>query len=97
MPMVGRCKNLKIRPVVSGEKAWLLSNSERGANASAALYNLIETAKANQHWPYQYFSWLFTSLPETQADYLDQLRLLTRRKSCASVAAVTLTIGYVRD
>ncbi|MFT5421282.1 MAG: transposase [Candidatus Endobugula sp.] len=36
-----------IRPFVIGRKNWLFSNSQAGAHASANLYSLIETAKAN--------------------------------------------------
>lgn len=52
-----------IRPFVIGRKAWLFSNSQRGAKASASLYGLIETAKANGKEPYSYLSWLFEKLP----------------------------------
>lgn len=52
-----------IRPFVIGRKAWLFSNSQRGAKASANLYSIIETAKANGREPYQYLSWLFERLP----------------------------------
>ena len=37
-----------IRPFVIGRKNWLFSSSQAGARASANLYSLIETAKANQ-------------------------------------------------
>jgi transposase len=36
-----------IRPFVIGRKNWLFSGSPGGARASACLYSLIETAKAN--------------------------------------------------
>lgn len=36
-----------IRPFVIGRKNWLFSDTPKGAQASAALYSLIETAKAN--------------------------------------------------
>lgn len=52
-----------IRPFVIGRKNWLFSNSQRGARASANLYSLIETAKANGQEPYQYLCWLFERLP----------------------------------
>lgn len=57
-----------IRPFVIGRKAWLFSNTVRGANASAALYSLIETAKLNEHEPYDYLKWLFTNLPSHSSD-----------------------------
>jgi hypothetical protein len=36
-----------IRPFVLGRKHWLFSASVKGVQASANLYSLIETAKAN--------------------------------------------------
>ena len=52
-----------IRPFVIGRKNWLFSGSQLGAHSSAALYSLIETAKANGHEPYAYLSHLFEYLP----------------------------------
>ena len=51
---------------------WLFSVSPRGAAASALLYSLIETAKANRREPYWYLRELFEKLPlaRTRADYL---------------------------
>ncbi len=64
-----------IRPFVVGRKNWLFSGSPRGAAASATLYSLIETAKANGCEPYWYLRELFEKLPHarTQADYLSLL------------------------
>ena len=59
-----------IRPFVIGRKAWMFSDSQRGATASANLYSLIETAKANGREPYRYLCWLFERLPSTPADEL---------------------------
>jgi len=53
-----------IRPFVIGRKNWLFSNTQRGAKASAAMYSLIESAKANRLEPYAYLRFLFTRLPE---------------------------------
>jgi transposase len=36
-----------VKPFVIGRKNWLFSNTERGASASAMLYSIIESAKAN--------------------------------------------------
>jgi transposase len=60
-----------IRPFVVGRKNWLFSGHPKGAAASAALYSLIETAKANGLKPYFYLRYLFDQLPlcETEADY----------------------------
>lgn len=53
-----------IRPFVIGRKNWLFSNTVNGANASATLYSLVETAKLNMHEPYDYLRWLLTELPK---------------------------------
>src|SRR5690606_2271083 len=52
-----------IRPFVVGRKNWLFSDTPRGAHASAALYSLIETAKANGLEPYLYLKAVFAALP----------------------------------
>lgn len=36
-----------IRPFTVGRKNWLFADTPKGAKASAAVYSLIETAKAN--------------------------------------------------
>ena len=55
-----------IRPFVIGRKNWLFSDSVNGAQASANLYSLIETAKANSVEPYHYLCNLFHKLPLAQ-------------------------------
>ena len=55
-----------IRPFVIGRKNWLFSHSVRGVKASANLYSLIETAKANGLEPYAYLRYLFTELPKAE-------------------------------
>jgi transposase len=57
-----RCENA-IRPFVIGRKAWLFSDTVKGAVASANLYSLVESAKANNIEPHAYLSHLFTKLP----------------------------------
>ena len=52
-----------IRPFVVGRKNFLFSQSVRGVTASASLYSLIETAKANGLEPYAYLREVFTRLP----------------------------------
>ena len=58
-----RCENA-LRPFVLGRKAWLFSDTPAGAEASARLYGLIETAKANGCEPYAYLRRVFTDLPK---------------------------------
>lgn len=57
-----------IRPFVIGRKNWLFSGCALGAHASAAIYSLIETAKANGHDPYHYLCFVFDRLPMCKSD-----------------------------
>jgi len=52
-----------IRPFVIGRKNWLFSDTPQGANASAIIYSVIETAKANGLEPYTYLRKAFKDLP----------------------------------
>ncbi len=63
-----------IRPFVVGRKNWLFSTSVKGVKASANLYSLIETAKANGLEPYAYLRHVFAELPK--ADTVDAIEAL---------------------
>ena len=52
-----------IRPFVIGRKNWLFSDTPAGAHASARIYSIIETAKANGHEPYAYLRKILRDLP----------------------------------
>ncbi|TBL76253.1 IS66 family transposase [Paenibacillus thalictri] len=52
-----------IRPFSVGRKNWLFSGSPRGAAASATIYSIVETAKANGLNPYKYLVYLLQQLP----------------------------------
>jgi transposase len=52
-----------IRPFAVGRKNWLFSGSPAGAKASANIYSLIESAKANGLNPYEYLLRVFEKLP----------------------------------
>ena len=59
---------------VVGRKNWLFADTVAGARASANLYGLIETAKANGIEPGRYLAHLFEVLPTvTSTDQLDAL------------------------
>jgi len=82
-----------IRPFVVGRKNWLFADTVRGAHASANLYSLVETAKANGLEPYRYLRLVFTELPRaaTLADFeallpraLDRARLHDPRPDSAN-------------
>jgi transposase len=57
-----------VRPFVLGRKNWLFSGSPRGAAASATLFSIIETAKANRQEPYWYLRKLFDELPTASTE-----------------------------
>lgn len=63
-----------IRPFVVGRKNWLFSDTVKGVHASANLYSLIETAKANGLEPYRYLRRVFTELP--RAETVEQIEAL---------------------
>ena len=63
-----------IRPFVIGRKNWLFCDTVPGAIASARLYSLIETAKANQLNPTEYLKMLFEQLPHAENE--EQLKQL---------------------
>jgi transposase len=52
-----------IRPFVIGRKNWLFSDTPKGARASAQIYSLIETAKANGQEPYAWLRHILERLP----------------------------------
>lgn len=55
-----------VKPFVIGRKNWLFSDTPAGASASAAMYSLIETAKANDLEPYAYLRHVFKELPKAE-------------------------------
>jgi transposase len=55
-----------IRPFALGRRNWLFADTPGGAQASAHLYSIIETAKANGIEPFAYFVHLFTEIPKAQ-------------------------------
>jgi len=63
-----------IRPFVIGRKAWLFSDTPKGAHASAIHYSLIETAKANGWEPYDYLNQVLNALPH--ADTVEKIEAL---------------------
>ena len=67
------CENA-IRPFALGRKNWMFSDTPAGAEASARLYSLVETAKANGLEPYAYLRRVFIDL--TQATTLEDIEAL---------------------
>ena len=63
IPMTNSIAERAIRPFTVGRKNWLFNGGPQGAKASAAIYSIVETAKANELDPYKYLNLLFNSLP----------------------------------
>lgn len=65
-----------MKPFVIGRKNWLFANSVRGAQSSAMIYSIVETAKENGLHPFHYLIYLFERLPNLDTkneSLLDQL------------------------
>jgi hypothetical protein len=75
------CENA-IRPFVVGRRNWLFADTVAGAQASANLYSLVETCKANGIAPYAYLVSLFQSLPPP-------IQPTTSRRYCRTLTTVT--------
>ncbi len=56
-----------VRPFTVGRNNWLFSNTHNGARASAVLYSLIETAKANDCEPYEYLEYVLREIPKLKS------------------------------
>jgi transposase len=52
-----------IRPFTIGRNNWMFAFSKKGAYASAVIYSIVETAKANGLIPFKYLEFLFETLP----------------------------------
>jgi transposase len=55
-----------IRPFALGRRNWLFADTVSGARASAHMYSLVQTARANELEPYAYLRRLFAELPAAQ-------------------------------
>ena len=55
-----------IRPFTVGRKKWLFADTPKEASASAAIYSLVETAKANGLNVYAYLQHLLLYMPDTE-------------------------------
>ena len=64
-----------VRPFVVGRKAWLFADTPDGARASASMYSLVESAKANGLAPYDYLYYIMREIPSCK-EHADYARLL---------------------
>ncbi|MVX67481.1 transposase, partial [Clostridium chromiireducens] len=62
-----------IKPFVIGRKNWMFSKTAKGAESSALLYSVIETAKANGLASEKYLVYLFEMLANSEIKERDML------------------------
>ena len=68
VPMDNNAAEQAIRGFCIGKQNWHLIDTIDGAKASAIIYSIAETAKANNLKPYDYFEHLLTVMPEHMDD-----------------------------
>ena len=77
IPLDNNLAEQSIRPFCVGKKNWKLIDTVHGAHASAILYSIVETAKANDLNIYNYFKHLLTEIPkhmdDTELSFLNSL------------------------
>ena len=69
VPMDNNSAEQAIRPFCVGKKNWVMIDTIAGAEASAIIYSIAETAKANNLKPYNYFEYLLTEIPKHMDDH----------------------------
>ena len=77
VPMDNNAAEQSIRGFCIGKKNWVMIDTVAGAESSAIIYSIAETAKANNLKPYDYFEYLLSELPkhldDTDRSFLDDL------------------------
>jgi transposase len=77
VPLDNNAAEQSIRGFCIGKKNWVMIDTIAGAESSAIIYSLAETAKANNLKPYNYFEYLLTEIPkhmdETERSFLADL------------------------
>lgn len=68
IPIDNNCTEQAIRGFCIGRNNWRLIDTVSGAKASAIIYSISETAKANHLKPYDYFKYLLEVIPEHMDD-----------------------------
>ena len=68
VPMDNNASERAIRGFCIGKKNWQMIDTINGAKASAIIYSIAETAKANNLKPYEYFEYLLSEIPKHMDD-----------------------------
>jgi len=74
VPIHNNAVENEIRPFSQGRRVWLFANNPLGARASANLFTLVGSARANGLEPYMYLKYVFENLP--LADTVEALEAL---------------------
>jgi transposase len=74
VPIHNNAVENEIRPFSQGRRVWLFANNPLGARASANLFSLVSSARANGLEPYAYLNYVFENLPA--ADTVEALEAL---------------------
>ena len=69
VPIDNNTAEQSIRSFCIGKKNWVMIDTIAGAEASAIIYSIAETAKANNLKPYDYFEYLLSEIPNHMNDY----------------------------
>ena len=64
VPIDNSASERSIRTFCIGKKNWVIIDSIKGAEASAVIYSISETAKLNNLSTYNYFCYLLTEMPK---------------------------------
>jgi hypothetical protein len=68
IPMDNNATESAIRGFCIGKKNWVLIDTVEGAKASAVVYSIAETAKANNLKPYHYFNHILEEISKHMDD-----------------------------
>lgn len=68
VPMDNNAAERAIKNFCIGRKNWLIIDTIRGAQSSAIIYSIAETAKAHNLKPYEYFEYLLEEIPQHMED-----------------------------
>ena len=68
VPIDNNASERAIRGFTIGRKNWQMIDTINGANASAIIYSIAETAKANNLKPYNYFEYLLSEISQHMED-----------------------------
>ena len=77
VPLDNNNAEIAIRSFCVGRNNWHVIDTVNGAKASAMIYSITETAKANQLKPYEYLKYMLIEIPkhmeDRNLDFLEEL------------------------